>query len=323
MGDKESENDVQMGAYNSSEFESETDQSCDSDESVIPKKKRKTIDPEILAAVSVAVRKEVLDFKKVLKQTARDQDELFEENSKLRREISILKRKTEYLEVSARQKNLIIHGLQQESNETLQSLFEKVSLFIHELTKKKIKPDIIFRFGKDSTKARPICVEFLSKTDRNLVYENRKNAANKNIFINEDLPFEIRRDHAILRSKGKELHAAGQKNKINFKNRSICTENGTSFQLKNGQLINNQISGDTTVPTTSAESQPSGDSNIRSRKRRVNAGVSFLGDNQQSNHVPMETRMKSKARRNPAKLNKDQISESPTAPEPVGALTTR
>ncbi|OXA46619.1 hypothetical protein Fcan01_18790 [Folsomia candida] len=60
-------------------------------------------------------------------------------------------------------------------------------------------------------------------SERDLVWANRK-ATVPPIFINEDLPFTLRRDFAILRKKAKEIRRENGNAEITWRTKTITTE---------------------------------------------------------------------------------------------------
>ncbi|CAL8134033.1 unnamed protein product [Orchesella dallaii] len=55
--------------------------------------------------------------------------------------------------------------------------------------------------------------------------------------LKEDLPYSLRRDHNLLRRKKIELEEARIPYKIDWKNKTIYTENGFSYFIVNGRLL--------------------------------------------------------------------------------------
>jgi hypothetical protein len=114
-----------------------------------------------------------------------------------------------------------------------------VKLFICDVVGEEISFDTAFRLGQQKPHfRRPIKVRFLSVIQRNLVYNNRTKKAPP-FYINEDLPFSIRRDHGILRDKKRTEIRNGtnpEQIKINYKTRSI-TVGSTHLKVQDGTLL--------------------------------------------------------------------------------------
>jgi len=108
-----------------------------------------------------------------------------------------------------------------------------------EMIQDDISFDTAYRLGKfKSNFRRPIRVRFLAMCQRNLIYAN-KNKLLPPFYINEDLPFSIRKDHAILRNKKKEALQNGsllENISIDWKLRTI-TVDARKFSILNGNLI--------------------------------------------------------------------------------------
>lgn len=161
-----------------------------------------------------------------------------------------------------RSKNLIIHGLTETEAETSSGLQETVQKLFRSLTQKDIQVDLGYRLGiKKDNAARHVRVCLFSQSDRNLVYENRMKTE-KGIFINEDLHKNTRRDLALLRRKKKELNDQQIKSSINFNAKTLETESGEAFTVRNGQLCNNEKP---IFPSSSTQQNPK---NGRGNKRK-------------------------------------------------------
>jgi hypothetical protein len=134
--------------------------------------------------------------------------------------------------------NLIIDGIPDPVGEDDNALYGRVKTFICGIVKDDISFDTAFRLGQQKPNhRRPIKVRFLSMVQRNLVYSLRSNTSPP-FYINEDLPFSIRRDHGLLRDRKRQEIRNGinpDHIKIDYKSRCITIENLT-YQAKDGVL---------------------------------------------------------------------------------------
>ena len=106
------------------------------------------------------------------------------------------------IEIEKRNKNLELHGLQEEANE---NCYEKVKAVICQITPKPVAIVNCYRTGykykKNGEKnIRPILVKFENKDQRDVAFASRANLRkieDQRLYLNEDLPPNLR----ILRGK--------------------------------------------------------------------------------------------------------------------------
>ncbi|XP_045450795.1 uncharacterized protein LOC123659685 [Melitaea cinxia] len=113
---------------------------------------------------------------------------VLEENKKLRNELVKLEKKVEYMERDKKFNNIIIYGMKEEEESTLE-LFTKVKeCFLQELEINVEEWEInkIHRIGniQKSGKQRPVLLSFVSGWKKREIMENKKKL--KNIYIAED-----------------------------------------------------------------------------------------------------------------------------------------
>jgi len=144
----------------------------------------------------------------------------------------------EYLQKEINKVCLIFDGLPDSADESEDDLYRNVKLFMSELVDEDISFDTAYRLGKYKPNfRRPIRVRFLAMCQRNLIY-SKKSKLHPPFYINEDLPFSIRRDHAILRNKKKEAIQNGtpvENISVDWKLRTI-TINQDKFKVIDGAL---------------------------------------------------------------------------------------
>ncbi|OXA41614.1 RNA-directed DNA polymerase from mobile element jockey [Folsomia candida] len=135
--------------------------------------------------------------------------------------------------------NLIISGLSDPLNESLEELRIIVNKLLSNIVKQEINVDSVLRLGSHKAQGcRRVIVRFSCLSDRESVWNSRKETKPP-IFINEDLPYTLRRDFAILRKKAKEFKDNNENCTINWKNKSI-TSDRESHQVCNGRLVANK-----------------------------------------------------------------------------------
>jgi archaellum component FlaC len=153
--------------------------------------------------------------------------------------VSKLVQENEDLRKELYKMNLIIEGIHDPVGEDDDALYAKVKLFICDVVGEDITFDTAFRLGHQKPHfRRPIKVRFLSVIQRNLVYSNRSKKAPP-FYINEDLPFSVRRDHGILRDKKRNEIRMGINPdliKINYKTRTISVADN-HFKVQDGILL--------------------------------------------------------------------------------------
>jgi len=96
--------------------------------------------------------------------------------------------------------NLILFGLPEPADESIEDLLLAFTEAIKALSVDTIPVDTVFRIGKPNGTPRPIKIRFITLKDRDCVYKRRSSLPD-GIIIKEDIPFETRRAHAILLKK--------------------------------------------------------------------------------------------------------------------------
>jgi chromosome segregation ATPase len=148
--------------------------------------------------------------------------------------VAQLEHSQEVIEREMKKINLIISGVADCSNEFNTSLRGKIETLLQDITSDIIKVDAVARIGSyQGDKSRQVKVRFLTIRDRDNVWNCRTNT-NPPIFINEDLPFSIRRDHAVIRKKVKQLKEDNIQYDIKWGARQIQTEQHL-YTIKEGR----------------------------------------------------------------------------------------
>lgn len=139
-------------------------------------------------------------------------------------DLSSVKSDTILLKREINKSNLILFGVDESSDESNFVLMEAVKRILAQLSDQLIQIDTVFRIGKITPRnTRPIKIRFVLISHRNTIFANRGNLPDT-LKIKEDLPFEIRRDHAILFQKKQQAIKDGiHENNIfiNYKTNSI------------------------------------------------------------------------------------------------------
>ncbi|OXA38453.1 hypothetical protein Fcan01_26847 [Folsomia candida] len=164
------------------------------------------------------------------------------EVSYLRNTVDKISSENDYLWSEINKLNLVINGVSESENETNDQLRDKISELLKQLMGKDCNFDTVHRLGKIiNGKQRMVKIRFFSLYLRDEVFKNRFN--NKHpIYINEDLPSGIRRDHAVMRKKRKILIAEGHVAKqirMDWKKKTVHTADSV-FKVKDGAIIIDQ-----------------------------------------------------------------------------------
>ncbi|CAL8140974.1 unnamed protein product [Orchesella dallaii] len=176
--------------------------------------------------------------------------------------------------------NLIIHGNEDtdfKSNENLKKGTEKL---LTDLVGHYISVDTTHRLGQfKSNWQRPVRVKLLKHSDRDSIMFHREKRV-KPKFIKEDLPFQTRRDNAILWKKKDELEKTGPDAKIDWNRKQIFT-NDALFELKEGEMVLCQQKRDIASSSSCASIQEAGSS--RKRTKIADLGTGSSTSQQRSN----------------------------------------
>jgi uncharacterized phage infection (PIP) family protein YhgE len=160
-------------------------------------------------------------------------DSIFSINSSIHE----LKSENEFLKKELNKLNLVLFGFE-ESSEVEESLLREIVQLFGTLSTELINIDCVYRIGISKPHLlRPIKIKFLSMSHRNEILSNRSKLP-AHLTLKEDLPFEMRRNHAILHQKKADaLNSGVSENaiKIDFKRNSIKIQNAT-FIVRNGTL---------------------------------------------------------------------------------------
>ncbi len=175
-------------------------------------------------------------FVKRLSETEKSLQSLEERNAELEKTLEFLEHENESLYRSTNFQNLILLGLPEEETETDEKLEKCVVAIVRRITASNIELDTVHRnkrFPFEEGKCRPIRIRFRCHSDRNKAYEGRSFLP-ENHYLNEDLPFRMRRDLQALRKKRAELFDMKIDHTCNYNKRFIRTAAGVEFYVKDG-----------------------------------------------------------------------------------------
>ncbi|CAL8135764.1 unnamed protein product [Orchesella dallaii] len=206
-------------------------------------------------------------------------DKIESENVVLRSKVSQLQRENESLQVELREKNLILCGINDSENEseaqlykTICELFKKITICVS--SDIIIRPDKVYRINKFSPdRIRNVKVKFVTLSDRDTIFRNR-DKIRPPITFKPDIPFTIRRDHAILMRKQTELQQEGERCTVDMKSRQL-TYNGRIFNVIDGKLNEEAASEE---PIAKGTSNPPPAKRARTGRKKTDY---FLGQDAQ------------------------------------------
>ncbi|CAL8068390.1 unnamed protein product [Orchesella dallaii] len=246
-------------------------------------------------------KKQIDDLHKLLQEQSKQNKHRFEgiekENKDLKSKLSSLQRENESLQVELREKNIIVTGLKDSENESELQLFNSVCELLNSITDKcdnpsiKVRPDKVYRINKfNIERIRPVRVKFSTISARDHIFRNRDKVLSPCV-LKADIPFSMRRDHAILKQKEAELIDNGEPCTINMKKRQLET-NGETFEVIDGQL-ENSVTVANRFPSPNVTNPP----NKRLRNGRGVVG-NFLGKASTQGNTPQTSRQASGRARN-------------------------
>lgn len=180
-------------------------------------------------------------FVERISATEKSVQKLEERNAELEKMLDFLEHENESLYRSTNFQNLILLGLPEEESETDDELGRKVSALVNRLTATYIDLDVVYRNKRSSFeegKCRPVRIRFKCHSDRNKAYDAKKSLP-ENHYLNEDLPFKMRRDLHALRKKRAELFELKIQHQIDYNRRFIKTSNGVLYHVKDGIIYEN------------------------------------------------------------------------------------
>lgn len=128
-----------------------------------------------------------------------------QDNQKLKETVTEQQRTIVHLQRLVNKRNLIVHGIDEVEPED--NLEHRILDMINTKVQVKCdKEDIeeIFRIGKRGKGNRPIKIGLISLKKKQEILNARRNLKGTKIYVNEDLPFEIREQQREKRMKSRE-----------------------------------------------------------------------------------------------------------------------
>jgi len=160
----------------------------------------------------------------------------------LQNTVSYLKSENSRLDIEIRKQNIIINGIKDFDGETKQELMETITNLLEEkLFLPGIKLDTAERIPRNyiASKTRPVKIRCLSHSNRNSIMESRDllkdEESTQLIYLNDDLPKDVRIDRGILRRRMKEAIANKHTWKISYQHNTIEVE-GKLYKVIDGEL---------------------------------------------------------------------------------------
>jgi len=189
-------------------------------------------------ATTKVIKKELVEVKSILSTHDKRLTTAEKKIEKVESSVSSLQQDNESIKKDLNAINLIFAGFPDFPDEIESDLYNRVKIILSTLVDEEVPFDTAFRLGKYvQSKRRPVKVRFLSMSQRNLIYNNRSKVTPP-FYINEDLPFSLRRDYSILHNKKKEEIQKGipkEEIQIDHKLKRITIQ-GQVFTIMNSVL---------------------------------------------------------------------------------------
>ena len=155
-------------------------------------------------------KKEVTTLKAEINQARKCNQSLAAENIEIKEE----KLK---LETYLRRQNLVIEGVNESENEDVQNKVTNLLADKCKIVLRAIEIDKIHRYGKSvAGRPRPIIIRFMSHSSRDRILFTYRGLKDKpsNLFVNEDLPYEIKTRRADVRAVANQAKSVGARVKL-------------------------------------------------------------------------------------------------------------
>lgn len=143
------------------------------------------------------------------------------ENKNLKSRVERLEKEIEYLKKEKRNNNIVIFGLKEENNSTIELLHTVLKIFreglgisVEEWEVSKIHR--IGKINKESDKARPVLLSFVNSLKKNEIMKKKNLLKTNRIYISEDYPKEVIEIRKALQPKLIEARKKGHTAYINY-----------------------------------------------------------------------------------------------------------
>ena len=208
---------------------------------------------EQIAALTTTVKDQATKIQKLATELAHES----KQGDMLAKRLQVQNQQILQQEVYSRKSNIIIEGMEESENESLDRKYVECLNDKFAIKTNKADIDKIHRFGRSiGGKPRPIIVKYVTHRARDEVLYAARNLKNKppHLYINEDLPAEIKSQRAVIRAVSIQARAAGartvklQGDRVIIDNRTYTYETINSvpdiYSLESARTV--KVSQDTT-----------------------------------------------------------------------------
>ncbi|XP_049871722.1 uncharacterized protein LOC126370734 [Pectinophora gossypiella] len=162
---------------------------------------------------------------------------IIKENKKLKTEVEKLEREIEYLKRAEKNNNIVVFGLEENEQSSIELIQKLKETFNLDLNIKIEEYDInkIYRLGNrksDSNKTRPVLCSFVNNWKKTEIIKNKKNL--KNIYITEDYSKDVLGKRKELQAKLIEERQKGNIAYLKY-DKLIVKENNHSQEKRKRQ----------------------------------------------------------------------------------------
>lgn len=156
---------------------------------------------------------ELLKIKQENENLKRENEQIKKENEIIRKELQEIRADLEVIERDSKKNNLIMHGLDINTDEK-QEVLETVTSFIKQNLKVNIQPKKVAKIGR-----KTCVIELKTAEDKLTVMQNKaklKQLTDIRVYINEDLTKAERSKQKLIRAKAREEKEQGKDVKVGY-----------------------------------------------------------------------------------------------------------
>lgn len=142
------------------------------------------------------ILQKIVNYEKKIDQIKNICQQILYENKELTEKVKKQEKTINYLQTLVNSRNLVVHGIQEDEKDEYELQNNIINIINEKLEIKCEEKDIdmAFRIGKKSTRARPIKIVLFSNRKKEEIYNGRKKLKGTSIYVNRDLPIEIRKE---------------------------------------------------------------------------------------------------------------------------------
>lgn len=142
------------------------------------------------------ILQKIVNYEKEIDQIKNICQQILYENKELTEKVKKQEKTINYLQTLVNSRNLVVHGIQEDEKDEYELQNNIINIINEKLEIKCEEKDIdmAFRIGKKSTRARPIKIVLFSNRKKEEIYNGRKKLKGTSIYVNRDLPIEIRKE---------------------------------------------------------------------------------------------------------------------------------